>query len=145
MNVTGNPRGPSLVSGRLGVGSGGLGSADKLVNGSAAAELELSFYANPPDYELSLDEFEELALARLKVRARETKRKQTWHIHESFSVRETKSKKGNHEYSAFNLDTKEKKFTNTAFQMNLCCYIKLYVRYQVNDRSCFRQNHEYST
>ena len=31
-------------------------------------EVDLNFYSNVPNYELSLDEFEKMALARLKVR-----------------------------------------------------------------------------
>ena len=33
----------------------------------SSSNIELNFYLNPPSHELSLDEFEELALARLKV------------------------------------------------------------------------------
>mmetsp|Transcript_23527 Transcript_23527/g.34202 ORF Transcript_23527/g.34202 Transcript_23527/m.34202 type:complete len:95 (-) Transcript_23527:112-396(-) len=35
---------------------------------SSSVEAPLDFYAEIPSYELSLDEFEEFALARLKVR-----------------------------------------------------------------------------
>jgi hypothetical protein len=59
MNVVGVSRGPSSSSLRRGIG--GRERSDAL-------NLELNFYSTPPNYELSLDEFEELALARLKVR-----------------------------------------------------------------------------
>ena len=66
MNIAGNPRGLSIKPLR----AGGVGNDEKFVDGDSAgaAALELSFFSTPPNYELSLDEFEELALARLKVR-----------------------------------------------------------------------------
>ncbi len=60
MNVVGVSRGPSSSLRR---GFGGSERSDAL-----NLNLELNFYSTPPNYELSLDEFEELALARLKVR-----------------------------------------------------------------------------
>ncbi len=65
MNIAGNPRGLSIKP--LNPRAGG---DEKFFDGdssAASAALELSFFATPPNYELSLDEFEELALARLKV------------------------------------------------------------------------------
>lgn len=58
MNVVGVSRGPSSSLRR------GFGGSERI----DALNLELNFYSTPPNYELSLDEFEELALARLKVR-----------------------------------------------------------------------------
>jgi hypothetical protein len=54
MNVTAAPR-PSPR---------GINKFEK----SSRNESTLNFYAEPPHFELSLDEFEEFALARLKVR-----------------------------------------------------------------------------
>jgi hypothetical protein len=71
MNLAGNPRGPSINSLRPKGGIGGRNKSnldDKLGNNIPGNALELNFYASPPSYELSLDEFEDLALARLKVR-----------------------------------------------------------------------------
>ncbi len=44
------------------------GAFDKDILSENNNALELNFYATPPNYELSIDEFESLALARLKVR-----------------------------------------------------------------------------
>jgi len=33
----------------------------------SSSEIDVSFYADVPNYEMSLDEFEEMALTRLKV------------------------------------------------------------------------------
>ena len=65
MNVVGssNRRVKSSID-RLSIQSKG---GAKLTTTSASSSLELNFYATPPNYELTLDEFEELALARLKV------------------------------------------------------------------------------
>jgi len=54
MNVSGASR--SLRNSKIDYEQGGY-------NG-----ITLSFYSEPPQFELSLDEFEEFALARLKVR-----------------------------------------------------------------------------
>ncbi len=65
MNIAGTSRGSSL---RNPLRRGGLKHGfdnDRLE--SKANNLELNFYATPPNYELSIDEFETLALARLKV------------------------------------------------------------------------------
>ena len=66
MNVTGSSR-SSL---RNPLRRGGNLNGDKLDNNNSSTtnNLELNFYATPPNYELSIDEFESLALARLKVR-----------------------------------------------------------------------------
>lgn len=58
MNIVGVPR----LNSSLSKGIGGIGSVIAETNA-----YELNFYANPPSYELSLDEFEQFALARLKV------------------------------------------------------------------------------
>jgi len=70
MNVAGTPRirsgtalRPSFTDGKSSVRSNNRDVDDV----AATAALDLSFYAEPPNYELSLDEFEEFALARLKV------------------------------------------------------------------------------
>ena len=57
MNVAGRVRQPA----RSPVGKGRQ-------NTKREGEFELNFYAEPPNCELSLDEFEMYALARLKVR-----------------------------------------------------------------------------
>lgn len=58
MNIVGAPRtNPSFGN--------SLGGIAGLTESNAA---DLNFYSNPPTYELSLDEFEQFALARLKVR-----------------------------------------------------------------------------
>ena len=50
-----------------------LGSRSRIMDDKSrmmmdsSSNIELNFYLNPPSHELSLDEFEELALARLKV------------------------------------------------------------------------------
>ena len=55
MNVTARPR-PSPK---------GINQFNNL--GGSRNEPTLNFYAEPPHFEMSLDEFEEFALARLKV------------------------------------------------------------------------------
>jgi hypothetical protein len=56
MNIAGKPRGtPTLKR--------------EVVGAASRQEVTLNFYAEPPHFELSLDEFEEFALARLKVSA----------------------------------------------------------------------------
>ena len=67
MNIAGNSRGGLSINDTFRVGRSGFSPIDKRRE-SAATPVELNFYATPPSYELSLDEFEELALARLKVR-----------------------------------------------------------------------------
>lgn len=57
MNIVGVPR----LNSSLNKGIGGIGTV------AETNAYELNFYANPPSYELSLDEFEQFALARLKV------------------------------------------------------------------------------
>lgn len=64
MNISGPSRStPNLkneINGPAGIGvGGGISRNDAYVP---------SFYAEPPHFELSLDEFEEFAIARLKVR-----------------------------------------------------------------------------
>ena len=67
MNIAGTSRGASL---RKPLRLGGLNKGvdiDKLLESNSNNTLELNFYGSPPNYELSIDEFESLALARLKV------------------------------------------------------------------------------
>ena len=42
--------------------------ADGNVGGGTDGSVDVNMYLDPPSFELSLDEFEEYALARLKVR-----------------------------------------------------------------------------
>lgn len=65
-------RSPNLGGGKVGLRHGARGrvldDAVPLLEGSAAAlASELDLYADVPHFELDMDEFEELALARLKV------------------------------------------------------------------------------
>jgi len=55
MNIAGAPRSTPKIKSEVG--------------GASRQEVTLNFYAEPPHFELSLDEFEEFALARLKVSA----------------------------------------------------------------------------
>ncbi len=57
MNVAGRPRGPAAVSPVNNNGSSARGGG-----------VDVDMYLDIPSFELSLDEFEECALARLKVR-----------------------------------------------------------------------------
>lgn len=57
MNIVGVPRSSSSFN-------KGIGGFGKVAETNA---YDLNFYSNPPSYELSLDEFEQFALARLKV------------------------------------------------------------------------------
>jgi hypothetical protein len=57
MNIVGVPRSSSSFN-------RGIGGFGKVAETNA---YDLNFYSNPPSYELSLDEFEQFALARLKV------------------------------------------------------------------------------
>lgn len=63
MNVAGRPVPLSDVK-RRGVGSG-AGIASSMP--SSSNSLDVDMYTDVPSFELSLDEFEEYALARLKV------------------------------------------------------------------------------
>jgi hypothetical protein len=66
MNIAGSLRKPSSS---IALRRGGFLPDSKLDgrSNSGQSPLELNFYATPPNYEFQLDEFEELALARLKV------------------------------------------------------------------------------
>ena len=68
MQAVGVARRPNPLGGRMSLGGRG-GAGDDLTAGAAAAAImdDLDFYSDLPSKELSLDEFEELALARLKV------------------------------------------------------------------------------
>jgi hypothetical protein len=57
MNIVGAPR----LSSSFKKSIGGIGASTE------TNAYDLNFYSNPPSYELSLDEFEQFALARLKV------------------------------------------------------------------------------
>jgi len=67
MNVSGPSSRSTPTLKKEGV-SRSLGSAGAPGIGTRHDIASLSFYAEPPYFELSLDEFEEFALARLKVR-----------------------------------------------------------------------------
>lgn len=69
MNISGSSsRGTPKLKKEISSGGigGGIGSLSRKDTSAIAA---ISFYAEPPHYELSLDEFEEYAIARLKVRS----------------------------------------------------------------------------
>ena len=57
MNIAGAPR-------PIGRGVGAAGDKEAMMK----AVQELDFYSEPPNFEMTLDEFEEFALDRLKVR-----------------------------------------------------------------------------
>jgi hypothetical protein len=62
MNVAGRPVVPLSDAKRRGIGSGAGNSA------AMTTSSDVDMYTDVPSFELSLDEFEEYALARLKVR-----------------------------------------------------------------------------
>jgi hypothetical protein len=62
MNISGSSRSTPNLKNEISSSSNSSGAI-----GSRNDATTLSFYAEPPYFELSLDEFEEFALARLKV------------------------------------------------------------------------------
>lgn len=64
MNVAGRPRGHTAIS-PLNNTKGGINNA-----AHRGGLVDVDMYTEIPSFELSLDEFEEYALARLKVRCR---------------------------------------------------------------------------